>query len=311
MNLAPARAALDPILRVAPTLAMLALLVLAGWLGARWFLYFTSHGDALPPPAREQVQLAPAAEALASAHLFGAVPTAAGGEVVSNLNIKLKGVFASGPDAPSMAIINTGDRDQATRVGGEIVPGVVLESVFPRHVLLRRAGALERVNLEERQQVAVAAPPTTASASRRARARAAAAAEAAPSPVARPQRPEPHAPVGDVATEPPAAPPPAPMGAPAPQPATTAAPAPGAATTAAPAPGVAAKGLPITSVPPGSILERLGLQPGDVIRTVNGEAVASEADVARIVQQRGAQGTFIAEVQRGGMTIPIAVSPQR
>ena len=76
-------------------------------------------------------------------------------------------------------------------------------------------------------------------------------------------------------------------------------------------PRAAAKGLPITSVPPGSILERLGLQPGDVIRTVNGEAVASEADVARIVQQRGAQGTFVAEVQRGGMTIPIAVSPQR
>jgi len=300
MNLAPARAALDPILRVAPTLAMLALLVLAGWLGARWFLYFTSHGDAPPPPAREQVQLGPAADALASAHLFGAVPTAAGGEVVSNLNIKLKGVFASGPDAPSIAIVNTGDRDQATRVGGEIVPGVVLESVFPRHVLLRRAGALERVNLEERQQVAVAAP-NTASVPRRVRARAAAAAEAAPSPVVRPQRPDPHAPVGDVATEPPAAPPPAPMGAPAPQP----------ATTAAPAPGAAAKGLPITSVPPGSILERLGLQPGDVIRTVNGEAVASEADVARIVQQRGAQGTFIAEVQRGGMTIPIAVSPQR
>jgi len=59
------------------------------------------------------------------------------------------------------------------------------------------------------------------------------------------------------------------------------------------------------------MLERLGLQPGDVIRTVNGEAVGSEADVARIVQQQGLQGTFTAEVQRGGMTIPIAVNPQR
>jgi len=311
MNLAPAQSALGPILRAAPTLALLALLVLAGWLAARWFLYFTAPGDAPPPSARERVQLAPAAEALASAHLFGAAPTGAGGEVVSNLNIKLKGVFAGGP--AGLAIVNAGDRDQAARAGSEIVPGVVLESVHPRHVLLRRAGALERVNLEERQQVAVAGAPTTASLSRRARARVAGAPELAPgappalapSPAARQPRPEPHAPVGDVATEPPPAPPPAPMGAPAPPP------APPPALIATPPPSAAAQGLPITSVPPGSMLERLGLQPGDVIRTVNGEAVGSEADVARIVQQRGAQGGFTAEVQRGGMTIPIAVTPQR
>ena len=59
------------------------------------------------------------------------------------------------------------------------------------------------------------------------------------------------------------------------------------------------------------MLERLGLQPGDVIRTVNGEAVASEADVARIVQQRGLQGAFTAEVQRGATRVPITVDPQR
>src|SRR5262245_64851406 len=161
MKFASAQRAIGLFVEAAPTLAMLALLMLAGWLGAQWFLYFTTHGDASPPPERQRVQLGAAAEGLASAHLFGAAPTSASGEVVSNLNIKLKGVFASGADAPSMAILNTGDRDQAARVGGEIVPGVVLESVHPRHVLLRRGGALERVNLEERQQVAVAAAPAT------------------------------------------------------------------------------------------------------------------------------------------------------
>jgi len=262
MNLARAQTALGPILQAAPTLAMLALLILAGWLGARWFLYFTAHGDASPPPERQRVQLASAAEALASAHLFGAAPTGAGGEVVSNLNIKLKGVFASGADAPSMAILNTGDRDQTARVGGEVVPGILLEAVHPQYVMLRRNGLLERVNLEERQETAVAsrAPPRRA----------------------------------------------APPRSPARQPQTSSAPR-----AAALGPPSGSQGLVIPSVPPGSMLERLGLQPGDVIRTVNGEAVGSEADVARIVQQQGLQGTFTAEVQRGGMTIPIAVNPQR
>jgi S1-C subfamily serine protease len=64
----------------------------------------------------------------------------------------------------------------------------------------------------------------------------------------------------------------------------------------------------IQSVPPGSILASLGLQPGDVVRSVNGESVTSEADIARILQQRGMQGSFSAEVQRGATTIPLAVS---
>jgi S1-C subfamily serine protease len=67
----------------------------------------------------------------------------------------------------------------------------------------------------------------------------------------------------------------------------------------------------IQSVPAGSLLERFGLHPGDVVRSVNGEAVASEADVARILQSRGMQGPFTAEVQRGGATVPLTVDAQR
>jgi S1-C subfamily serine protease len=69
-------------------------------------------------------------------------------------------------------------------------------------------------------------------------------------------------------------------------------------------------GLAIASVPPGSI-RALGLRPGDVIRSVNGEAVMSEADVARILQGPGLQGPLTAEVQRGGVTIPVVVGQQR
>jgi S1-C subfamily serine protease len=103
--------------------------------------------------------------------------------------------------------------------------------------------------------------------------------------------------VGDVPTEPP-------QGAPA----TTPPPKPSAPRP----PSGAPQGLLIQNVPPGSVLERIGLQPGDVVQSVNGEAVASEADVARVLQSRGAQGAPItAEVQRGGMTVPLALTGLR
>ena len=283
------------LLRTIPTAAMLAALVLAGWLVGRWVLYFAAPAETPPAAPRERVQLGAAAQVLADAHLFGVA--AAGGEVLSNLNIKLRGVLAG---ASGLAIVNTGDRDQTARVGGEVVPGVVLEAVHARHVMLRRNGALERVNLEERQQLATAPAPQDPQ--RRARSRSVAAPEPAPRsssprPGARFQRPEPYAPVGDVPTEPP------PAAAPAPPPAPVVAPL-------AP-PGAAGKGLVVTAMPPGGLLERIGLQPGDVIRSVSGEAVANEADVMRIVQSRGAEGTLTVEVQRGGMTLPLTVKTQR
>jgi len=302
--------------RIAPTLATLALLVLGGFLAARWVAHFAAPAESAPPPPRERPQLGAAAQALAGAHLFGA---AAAGETVSNLNIKLRGVFAGGGTATGYAILNAGGRDEATRIGGEVVPGVTLEAVHAGHVVLRRAGALERVNLEERMggpapsaalpRYAQATPP----APKPAPAPAAGAAPPPPqssNPGARFKRPEPYAPVGDVPTEPPPAAAPAPGSAPAPGPAPAPkAPAPRPVSGAPPA-GLA-QGLAIQDVPPGSLLERIGLQPGDVVRSVNGEPVASEADVARVLQQRGMQGSFTAEVQRGGMTVPIAVSAQR
>ncbi len=284
--------------RIAPTLATLALLVLGGFLAARWVAYFAAPAESAPPPVRERPQLGAAAQTLAGANLFG---VARAGETVSNLNIKLRGVFAGGGTETGFAIVNAGGRDQATRIGGEVVPGVTLEAVHAGHVVLRRAGALERVNLEER----VSAQGRSASLPRYAQATppaprpppaptpATGAAPPAPqssSPGERFKRPEPYAPVGDVPTEP----------APAPK-----APAP------RPLSGALPQGLVVQDIPPGSILERIGLQPGDVVRSVNGEAVTSEADVARVIQQRGMQGSFTAEVQRGGMTVPIVVSAQR
>ncbi len=270
VNLVRARRAIEPLVEAVPTLAVLALLVLAGWLAARWLLYFAAAVEAPAVGGLERVQLGAAAQALSDAHLFGTAPVGARGEAVSNLNIKLKGVLAGGVDAPAVAIVNTGDRDETARVGGEIVPGVVLDAVHPRHVVLRRNGVLERVNLQEPQIVAVAPPPR-----------------------APPRRAQTSA---------------VPVAAPAPAPGAVTAPG---ALAAPAAPGGAPQGLVIQSVPPGSLLERFGLMPGDVVRSVNGEVVTSEADVARILQSRGLQGPFTAEVQRGDVTVPISVNAQR
>ena len=58
-------------------------------------------------------------------------------------------------------------------------------------------------------------------------------------------------------------------------------------------------------------LASLGLQPGDVIRSVNGQAVTSEADLARVYQQSANADSVQAEVVRGGQTFPVQVPLKR
>jgi S1-C subfamily serine protease len=56
------------------------------------------------------------------------------------------------------------------------------------------------------------------------------------------------------------------------------------------------------------VLERIGLRPGDVVTSVNGQPVATEADVARVLQGRSLLGPVNAEVVRGGAIVPLTVS---
>src|SRR5207244_5773957 len=66
-----------------------------------------------------------------------------------------------------------------------------------------------------------------------------------------------------------------------------------------PAPG---GGVRMEQAPPGSLAQKLGLQPGDVIRKLNGENVASTGDLARLYTQFNVLSGVQAEVQRGGST---------
>lgn len=59
-------------------------------------------------------------------------------------------------------------------------------------------------------------------------------------------------------------------------------------------------GFLVRELQPGSIYEKLGLRPGDVIRTVNGQPVSSMDDVMRLYQQFGSADRVQVDVQRGG-----------
>ena len=69
-------------------------------------------------------------------------------------------------------------------------------------------------------------------------------------------------------------------------------------------------GVRMDLAPPGSLAQKLGLQPGDVIKKVNGQAVASTGDLARLYTQFASLSLVQAEVQRGSSTVVLSYSIQ-
>jgi general secretion pathway protein C len=59
-------------------------------------------------------------------------------------------------------------------------------------------------------------------------------------------------------------------------------------------------GFLVRQIQPGSLYEKLGLRPGDVIRNVNGQALTSMDDVMKLYQQFGSAQRVLVEVQRQG-----------
>jgi membrane-associated protease RseP (regulator of RpoE activity) len=69
-------------------------------------------------------------------------------------------------------------------------------------------------------------------------------------------------------------------------------------------------GVRMEAAPPGSLAQKLGLQPGDIIKKVNGQKVASTGDLARLYTQFGQLSLIQAEVLRGGATVHLSYSIQ-
>jgi len=69
-------------------------------------------------------------------------------------------------------------------------------------------------------------------------------------------------------------------------------------------------GVRMDAAPDGSLAQKLGLKPGDVIKRVNGQPVLSTGDLARLYQQFATTSLIQAEVQRGPATVQLSYAIQ-
>jgi general secretion pathway protein C len=209
-----------------------------------------------------------------AARLFG---TTASQSTGSTSSLKLKGVVAPTPGVAASAIFSAGaGRDIAIFVGTEVQPGVKLAEVHPDHVIVARAGIDERLDLELPKG---AAPSTRSQRTVGFRVN-----------VARTglnsyafSRKE----LDDALRDPNQLNYLGQIGMP---------------------PG---GGVRLEQAPPGSLAQKLGLQPGDIIKKVNGQTVASTGDLARLYTQFNTLSTIQAEVQRAGATTTLSYAIQQ
>lgn len=252
--------------RAFDTALAVALVLVLAWQLAYWTWRFAA--PPLVAPARES---ASGVDLAAIARLFGgAPPTSTQASRASGL--KLKGVIAPTPGTAASAIFSTGaGKDLAVYVGREVQPGVKLAEVHPDHVMLSRNGVQERLDLEAMRAGGAASAPGARAVGFKLN-------------VARAgennyslSRKE----LDDALRDPNQLNYLGQIGMP---------------------PG---GGVRMEAAPAGSLAAKLGLRPGDVIKKVNGQAVASPGDLARLYQQFATISTVSAEVQRGGNTVQL------
>jgi general secretion pathway protein C len=253
-------------------LAIVALTLVLAFQLAHWTWVFIA-----PPEVARTAEPDGGVDMAAIARLFGASPPASAASA-STSGLRLKGVVAPDAGPIASAIFSTGGgKDIAVFVDREITPGVKLVEVKPDHVIVSRNGIAERIELE-------AARSTGAG------------------PNARGVRPQgfrvnvaragsnsyafSRKELDDALRDPNQLNYLGVIGMP---------------------PG---GGVRMEAAPSGSLAQKLGLQPGDVIRKINGQPVASSGDLARFYQQFATTSTINAEIQRGSQTVQLSYSIQ-
>ena len=252
-------------------LVVVALVLLAAWQAAYWTWVFVAPAIVAAPNAAQ-----PTVDLAAVARLFGASAPSQAQRGAAGL--KLKGVIAPTPGTEASAIFSIGTgRDIAVYIDGEIEPGLRLAEVHPDHVIVARAGVRGRIDLEAPRATGIAAHglpgrPTGFKLN-----------------VARTgsnnyslsrkelddalRDPGQLSFLGQIGTPP-------------------------------------RGGVRMELAPPGSLAQKLGLQPGDVIKSVNGQAVASAGDLARLYTQFNSLSLVQAEIQRGQSTLQLSYTIQ-
>ncbi len=254
----------------AGTALTLALVLVLAFQLAYWTWAFLS-----PPKVAATAPSRADVDLAAIARMFGAAPPA--GSAASTSGLRLKGVVAPTPGVAASAIFSTGSgRDIAVYVGREVQPGVKLAEVHRDHVMVSRGGAGERIDLEAARSLAGASPHAGARPGFRLNV---ASTGANAFTLSRKE-------LDDALRDPNQLNYLGALGTP---------------------PG---GGVRMEQAPAGSLAAKLGLQPGDIIRKVNGQAVASQGDLARVYTQFNSLSLVQAEVQRGGSTVQLSYSVQ-
>lgn len=253
--------------RIADALVVIALVLVLAWQLAYWTWRFLT-----PPAVAGSHDDAGTIDLAAVARLFGGAPPAGTSTQATSRNgLRLKGVIAPTPGVSASAIFSTGSgKDLAVYLDHEVQPGLKLKEVHPDHVVLSRNGVDERLDLEPMRG---GTTPATASRQRGFHLNVARSGENAYS-LSRKE-------LDDALRDPNQLNYLGQIGVP---------------------PG---GGVRMEAAPAGSLAAKLGLRPGDVIRKVNGQTVASPGDLARLYQQFATTNTVTAEVQRAGQTVQL------
>jgi len=230
----------------AVTLLALALLC---WVLARWtWVLFAPAAPVVVPAAPPPVDIQAALDEILRARLFsGEAAPEAPIAGTARRDVQLAGVFATAPQGRGWAVLQLeGKAQQVAANGTEIAPGLLLDQVFGDHVVVTRQGTRERIDLARR----VAAAPQQApvfglNVQQRGTGDYAFSRAELDRELRNP---------GQLSNL-------------------------GALSVSADA------GVRIERAPPGSLAERLGLRPGDLIRSVNGQQIQSDEDLRRLYEQ--------------------------
>lgn len=192
--------------------------------------------------------------------MFGHARQFAG--VASNLSLQLLGVYAG---SPGYALVQVNGKPQALRVGDTLAPDVTLAAVDSDHVTLRRHGDLQRLGfpIQGHADASAAMPATSTPASAQA---------VAPASHLVLSRADLQRSLRD----------------------------PGQWLKAGQLVRDASGGLRVVAVKPGGLYQRLGLQSGDVVESINGQSLNSPAQALGAAQTALSSGHLSVQLQRMG-----------
>jgi general secretion pathway protein C len=252
--------------------AVVALTLVLAFQLAHWTWVFVA-----PPEVATTPQADAGVDMAAIARLFGAAPPSSA--VASTSGLKLKGVVAPDGGPIASAIFSTGSgKDIAVFVEREIQPGLTLLEVKPDHVIVSRGGARERIELEAARSMASAAGARGGARPGGFRVNVARSGTSSYS-FSRKELDEALRDPNQLSY----------LGA-----------------IGMPPGG----GVRMEAAPSGSLAQKLGLQPGDIIRKINGQAVAGSGDLARFYQQFATTSVINAEIQRGSQVLQLSYAIQ-